>query len=147
MLYCRVGCHRSRPGLQDDTKVVVASGRLDRGTLIALAVNDRRERRTVADSPYWLVVMARLLSDAVLVFAGFYLAYWLRYSLHIGGEVLLWAYQPFSFFVSKALMLTALVVVIFQFRGIYRQPRWTTFLDEAMSIANGVTTAMALVVL
>ena len=125
----------------------MASGRLDRGTLIALAVNGRREHRTVADSPYWLVVTARLVSDAVLVFAGFYLAYWLRYSLHVGGEVLLWAHQPFSFFASKALMLTALVVVIFQVRGIYRQPRWTTFLDEAMSIANGVTTAMALVVL
>ena len=125
----------------------MASGRLDRETLIALAVNDRREHWPVAESPYWLVVAVRLVSDALLVFAGFYLAYWMRYSLHIGGEVPAWAFQPFAFFSSKALLLTALIIVIFQVRGIYRQPRWTSFLDEAMSIANGVTTAMALVVL
>lgn len=125
----------------------MASGRLDRETLIALAVNGRREHQAVAGSPYWLVVAVRMISDAGLVFLGFYLAYWMRYSLHIGGDVLIWAYQPFSFFLSKAIALPLLVVGIFQVRGIYRQPRWTTFLDEAMSIASGVTTAMALVVL
>lgn len=125
----------------------MASGRLDRGTLISLAVNPARTQRTVADSPYWLVVLARIISDAALVFLGFYVAYWLRYSMHVGGEVLPWAHQPFSFFRSKAIMLVLLIVAIFHIRKIYRQPRWTTFLDEAISIANGVTTAMALVVL
>jgi exopolysaccharide biosynthesis polyprenyl glycosylphosphotransferase len=86
-------------------------------------------------------------SDALIVFVGFYLAYWLRYTVHLGGEVSPSAQQPFSFFQGKIVLLMALVVLIFQLRGLYRLPRWTTLLDEAFSIASGATTAMALVVL
>lgn len=128
-------------------KDVVASRRLDKGTLIALALNGHAERRATADTPAWLVVIARMVSDAVLVVLGFIIAYWLRYELHIGGEVPFWADRDFAFFQSKALLLAGLVVALFQIRGFYRLPRWTTLLDETLGIVNGATTAMALVVL
>lgn len=125
----------------------MAGERLDRGTLIALAVNGRAEHRAVAGLPFWAIVALRMASDAVLVAGGFALAYWLRYSLHLGGTVSPIAQQPFSYFHGKILLLVVLTVTLFQFRGLYRLPRWTTFLDEASSIANAATTAMALVIL
>jgi len=101
----------------------------------------------VGDFPRWLIVVARMLSDAGLVVLGFWLAYWLRYSLHVGGTVLPSSQQPFSFFHGKLLLLTIVVVGLFQFRGLYRMPRWTTLLDEVSMIASAVTTSMALVIL
>ncbi len=112
-----------------------------------MALNGRNEHRTVGDAPRWLIIGARMLSDATLVIFGFWLAYWLRYSLHVGGTVSPASQQPFSFFHGKILLLALLVVGMFQFRGFYRMPRWTTLLDEVSLIANAVTTSMALVIL
>ena len=125
----------------------MASRRLDKGTLIALAVNGHADRRAVAEAPAWLVVGSRMLSDAVLVVLGFFIAFVLRYELDLGGNVPFWADREFSFFQGKALLLAALVVMLFQIRGFYRLPRWTTLLDEALGIVNVATTAMALIVL
>lgn len=88
-----------------------------------------------------------MATDASLAIIGFWLAYWLRYGLHIGGEVSPASEQPFSFFYGKMLLLAVLVVGVFQIRGFYRMPRWTTLLDEVSLIANTVTTSMALVIL
>ncbi len=82
-----------------------------------------------------------------MVWFSFLVAYWLRYRLEIGGSVLPGFAQPFSFFVSKALMLVVISIAIFKLRGLYSQPRWTTFLDEASTILSGATTAMAVVIL
>ena len=117
------------------------------GTNNGLALNGRNQHRTVGDAPRWLIVGARMLSDAGLVIFGFWLAYWLRYSLHVGGTVSPPSQQPFSFFYGKILLLALLVVGVLQFRGFYRMPRWTTLLDEVSLIANAVTTSMALVIL
>lgn len=107
----------------------------------------RSDERTRVGIPDWTVTVSRLASDAVLVFSGFYLAYWLRYSMHLGGEVSVFRQQPLSFFLGKIVLLMILTVLLFQIRGLYRLPRWTTLLDEASGIASGVTTAMALVIL
>jgi exopolysaccharide biosynthesis polyprenyl glycosylphosphotransferase len=88
-----------------------------------------------------------MATDALVVYLGFRLAYWLRYELSIGGEVPAFAEQPLDFFEGKILLLMILTVLLFQFRGLYRLPRWTTLLDEASSIANAATTAMAIVIL
>lgn len=119
----------------------------DGGTNDGLALNGRNEHRTVGDTPRWLIIGARILTDAGLVIFGFWLAYWLRYSLHVGGEVSPSSAQPFSFFYGKMLLLAVFVVGLFQFKGFYRMPRWTTLLDEVSLIANAVTTSMALVIL
>jgi len=88
-----------------------------------------------------------MLTDAGLVVLGFWLAYSLRYDFHLGGTVSPSSQQPFSFFYGKILLLAVLTVGIFQFRGFYRMPRWTTLLDEVSLIANTITTSMAIVIL
>lgn len=97
--------------------------------------------------PDWAITVSRMASDAGIVLVGFYLAYWLRYSMHLGGEVAEFRQQPLSFFQGKIVLLMILTVLLFQIRGLYRMPRWTTLLDEASGIAGGATTAMALVIL
>jgi exopolysaccharide biosynthesis polyprenyl glycosylphosphotransferase len=112
-----------------------------------VAVNGRIQHRAIADLPPWVVVVARFASDAALVALGFWLAYWLRYDMHVGGRVAEFSQQPLSFFQGKIVLLAVLVVGLFQIRGLYRMPRWTTLLDEAFGIASGVTIAMAIVIL
>lgn len=94
-----------------------------------------------------VTVIGRVAVDAFLVLVAFLLAYWLRYHLEIGGDVLPGFSQPFTFFAGKAAILMVVTVVIFQLRGLYRLPRWASFLDEASIIASGATTAMAILIL
>jgi exopolysaccharide biosynthesis polyprenyl glycosylphosphotransferase len=110
-------------------------------------VHSRVGHRALVNVPAWVWVLARMATDATTVYVAFLLAYWLRYSQHLGGVVPEFAQQPMSFFQGKVVLLMVLTVVLFQVRGLYRLPRWTTLLDEASSIASGATTAMALVIL
>ena len=54
-----------------------------------------------------------MTTDAGLAILGFWLAYWLRYDLHIGGTVAEASQQPFSFFYSKMLLLAVLQVAVY----------------------------------
>ncbi len=104
--------------------------------------------RSSAGIERWIMPFARAGIDAVFVFAAFGLAYWFRYELELGGEVLPGFSQPFSFFLDTvAIPLVVATVIVFQLRGIYRLPRWTSFLDEALLIASSATTAMAIIIL
>jgi exopolysaccharide biosynthesis polyprenyl glycosylphosphotransferase len=104
-------------------------------------------RRSAAGVERWLIAIGRAAVDAAFVFVAFGLAYWLRYRLELGGDVLPGFSQPFSFFYDKAILLMIVTVAVFQLRGLYRLPRWTNFLDEAVIIAGGATTAMAIIIL
>ena len=95
----------------------------------------------------WVGLLARVLSDAALAGLAFATAYWLRYRLEIGGDVQPGSAQPLDFFTGKIALLMVLTVVIFSLKGLYRLPRWASFLDEASIIASGATTAMAIVIL
>lgn len=95
----------------------------------------------------WAIAAVRAGLDGVLIWAAFGLAYVLRYRLELGGDVLPGDVQPFSFFVGKVFLLMVAAIAIFQLRGLYRLPRWTSFLDEASVIVSGATTAMGLVIL
>lgn len=112
-----------------------------------MAVNGRVGHRALAGIPPWVTMIGRMASDAAVVYIAFRVAYWLRYTQHLGGEVPSFAQQPLSFFSGKIVLLMVLVVLMLQVRGLYRLPRWTTLLDEAMHIVNAVTTATAIVVL
>ena len=99
----------------------------------------RKQRRVTA--------IGRLAVDAFLVLSAFLLAYWLRYHQEIGGDVLPGFSQPFGFFAGKAAILMVVTAMIFQLRGLYRLPRWASFLDEVSIIASSATTAMAILIL
>lgn len=95
----------------------------------------------------WGRILAQLVIDGILVALAFWLAYLVRYRLELGGEVPEPFVQPFHAFTGKVVLLVVATLAIFVLRGLYRLPRWTTFLDEAAIIASGSTTAMALVIL
>lgn len=86
-------------------------------------------------------------SDAALVWFAFLLAHILRYRFELGGAVRPWDNQPFSTFSGKAQLFAVLTICVFFIRGLYRLSRSTGFLDEAVMVAGGVTTAMAGVIL
>jgi exopolysaccharide biosynthesis polyprenyl glycosylphosphotransferase len=127
--------------------VTVTGTEPDRRKLGATGTGRHARHRALTSLPGWAVTITRMATDAAFVFVGFYLAYWLRYSMHLGGEVPAFRQQPLSFFQGKIILLMILTILLFQIRGLYRLPRWTTLLDEASGIANGATTAMALVIL
>ncbi|HUZ02055.1 MAG TPA: undecaprenyl-phosphate glucose phosphotransferase [Thermomicrobiaceae bacterium] len=106
-----------------------------------------RRRLSTRTSKGWFWLSAHLGTDGVLVLVSFVAAYWLRYRLEFGGEVPPGSTQPFGFFAGKVALLVIATLVIFQLRGLYRLPRWTSFLDEVSIVANGSTIAMALVIL
>ena len=88
-----------------------------------------------------------MASDAGLAGLAFVTAYWMRFDLHLGGEVPPQSAQPLSFFASQIIVFMVLSVLVFQAKGLYRMPRWSTILDEAWLISSGVVIAMAMVVL
>lgn len=92
-------------------------------------------------------LLAQIVSDAGLVWLASWIAYLLRYQLKIGGPIRDADWEPFSTFSSKVLLFMVLTLLVFVVRGVYRMPRTAGFLDEAMQVTGGLTTAMAGVIL
>ena len=112
-----------------------------------MAANGRFEHRAILGAPPLLIGLARAAADAATVYFAFRIAYWLRYSIELGGKVSEESQQPLAYFNGVILLFIVLIVIVFQIRGIYRLPRWTTWLDEASAIATGVTIAIAMVLM
>ena len=91
--------------------------------------------------------VADVVLDALCVYIGFGLAYLLRYTFEIGGDVLPWDHEPFSTFQRPALALIAMTLIALFFRGAYRMPRGTGLLDRGLQVAGAVTTSMGGLVL
>ena len=112
----------------------------------APATTTRQRRRNAA---------ARLaISDTVLAFVAFAIAYWMRYQLtwpapfnRIIQEVLTVNYVPFSNFLFYAALLIVVLMVLFTMKGLYRLPRHAGVLDYAGPIISATTTGIAFVVL
>ena len=102
----------------------------------------RRSRRRT-----WFPRVGQAALDGALLALAFWLAYQVRYGWELGGDIPASFVQPFSAFLGRTALFVGLALVILTLRGLYRLPRWTSFLDEASIIASGVTTAMALVIL
>ncbi|MGN6674283.1 MAG: sugar transferase [Thermomicrobiales bacterium] len=102
----------------------------------ALLTSARRAR-----SPFSLPL--RVTVDLALIFLGFGIAYLLRYRLEIGGEVAPSDYRPFGNFLPVMFVLAAILMVIVAVRGLYRLPRWTGLLDEALFITSSAILGFA----
>lgn len=116
--------------------------RLDTSSLTTVTPRQRRSRRRI-----WLARFAQVAVDGLLLALAFWLAYLLRYRIEFGGDVPAGFIQPFSAFVGRTVLFAAVTLLILAVRGLYRLPRWTSFLDETSLIFSGVTTGMALVIL
>jgi exopolysaccharide biosynthesis polyprenyl glycosylphosphotransferase len=91
--------------------------------------------------------LGQLMSDCVLIWLAFWVAYVLRYRYEVGGEIRPFDSEPFSTFYGTAALFVGATLIAFVVRGLYRLPRWTGFLDEASVVVGGVTTSMAAVIL
>jgi exopolysaccharide biosynthesis polyprenyl glycosylphosphotransferase len=91
--------------------------------------------------------VADVIFDAIFVYLGIGLAYLLRYTYSVGGEVLPQDHEPFSTFQRPALALIAMTLIALFLRGAYRLPRWTGLLDQGLLIAGAVTTSVGGLVL
>lgn len=95
----------------------------------------------------WLVVTLFLIADAMLVNFAFLLAYYVRYVLQIGKAVADANQVPLQFYYPLMAATTALMLLIFVWRGLYRLPRGSSWLDAMSIIAGGALTALAVAII
>lgn len=93
------------------------------------------------------ISIALVAMDVVLLWFAFWSAYELRYGFEIGGDIFPWDLQSYSAFYGRAALFVVFCLASFAVRGVYRVPKWTSLLDEAMLIVGAVTVAMGAVVL
>lgn len=93
------------------------------------------------------ISVALVLVDTVLLWFAFWSAYELRYGIQFGGDIFPWDLQSFSAFYGRAALFVAFCLASFAVRGVYRIPKWTSLLDEAMLIIGAITVGMGAVIL
>src|SRR5262249_9374940 len=127
----------------------------DVAKLTQVALDQSSERRAPAARRRSAYVIAWLVAaDALLILAGFAIAYALRYNVSwpapfnlIVREVLTENNIPFTSFGRYALLLMAVLLFQFAMKGLYRLPRNSGLLDYAGKIVSSTTAGVALVVL
>lgn len=102
---------------------------------------------------HWTVHLVLVLCDQVLIFLGFLLAYWMRYSAvwpdvlkPIVREVATRNFVAFSAFLPITALLMFVLFVLFEARGLYNLPRGSSFLDYTSIIVNSTLLGMALLI-
>ena len=105
-----------------------------------------RQARTGYASTFVRALILLALDAAALWFA-FWLAYRLRYSYEIGGQILAFNRRDFSDFHGRIALFAVFCLTIMLVRGVYRLSTWTPLLDETGLVAGSVTIAMGGLVL
>jgi exopolysaccharide biosynthesis polyprenyl glycosylphosphotransferase len=103
--------------------------------------------RSFLQRRHWLVVTMYVLTDALLVNLAFLLAYWVRYGLKLGGTVTEASQLPISVYYPLMAATTAAVLLAFTWKGLYRLPRGSSWLDAMSIIVSGSLTALAVVII
>lgn len=93
-----------------------------------------------------LQFLARTGTDLGLIGLGFWLAYHLRYTAELGGDITKELFLPFSTFQRVMVVFAATLLAILIIRGAYRLPRWTSFLDEALLIASSAVVGLSVLI-
>jgi exopolysaccharide biosynthesis polyprenyl glycosylphosphotransferase len=95
-------------------------------------VKSRRARRT-----RMALIMGRVAADSALLLLAFVVAYWLRYGLELGRDVVApESFLPISSFYPYILAYTALTLITFYVRGLYALPRGAAWFDHVRIIAS-----------
>jgi exopolysaccharide biosynthesis polyprenyl glycosylphosphotransferase len=74
----------------------------------------------------------RIGIDLALISLGFYIAHIIRYELEFPEAVSAEDYRRFADFLPALGVLAGILLLVYTVRGVYRLPRWTGFLDEAL---------------
>jgi exopolysaccharide biosynthesis polyprenyl glycosylphosphotransferase len=80
----------------------------------------------------------RAFADGVLLIVAFIVAYWLRYGLELGRDVIApESFKPISDFYPYIISYAVLTLLAYQMRGLYSVPRAATWLDHMRLIVSG----------
>ncbi|MHB0875130.1 MAG: sugar transferase [Anaerolineae bacterium] len=98
-----------------------------------------------ARSIRWLTPVL-VVTDALCINLAFYLAYSLRYQVEWPYPVEDVFYAPYRLYFPVGLLLSALLLVVFRFEGLYSDSPGETWLDELYRVVNGTTTGIVVAV-
>ena len=84
--------------------------------------------------------------DAVLINLGFFLAWWARYVLELGAEVIAANYLPWSTYLQIELILTAVLLAIFKIQGLYDRRVHRSWADELGNLTWGTLIGIAVMI-
>ena len=117
---------------------VPIEGHGDMRTRPLLALPARHEaQRTRSRRVHLLMVASRAMADGLLLVGSFVLAYWLRYGLELGRDVIApESFLPLSSFFPYIGAYVVITLLAFQMRGLYALPRGATWLDHIRIIAG-----------
>ncbi|MFQ6014990.1 MAG: undecaprenyl-phosphate glucose phosphotransferase [Anaerolineae bacterium] len=93
----------------------------------------------------WLTV-ALMGVDIVLINVAFALAYWVRYELEWIRPLHEFNYIPFQWYLPVALVLTVILLIVYQLEAVYHQPRGASWLDEVYAIFKGTLIGIAIMI-
>src|SRR4051794_1305436 len=92
--------------------------------LMALPNYAYEERIRRAQRLRFALFAGRAFGDSLLLIAAFIVAYWLRYGLELGRDVIApESYKPISTFTPYIAAFTIMTLIAFQVRGLYSVPR------------------------
>jgi exopolysaccharide biosynthesis polyprenyl glycosylphosphotransferase len=94
----------------------------------------------------WVGHLLLLAADAGLIYAGFALAYWLRYVKQLGRDVINQNFRELGEFTPVILALLAILLLLFEFKGLYRLSRRTSWNHQVGILISASTTGIALLV-
>ena len=92
----------------------------------------------------WLAVTSNVVVDALLIIAGFHLAWWLRYKAQIGGTVDPANFVSLESYAAMRLGLACVMLLVFVASGIYRMPPGRGFVVEATQIVHAILSALGI---
>ena len=99
------------------------------------AIHEARRRQ--AHRTHLLMIAGRATLDGLLLVGSFVLAYWLRYGLELGRDVIApESFLPLSAFLSYIGAYAVITLLTFYMRGLYALPRGATWFDH-MRIITG----------
>jgi exopolysaccharide biosynthesis polyprenyl glycosylphosphotransferase len=110
-------------------------------------VRSVRSTSRAATTAKWRVRLWLAGADAMLIGAGFLLAYWLRYQLRLWPDSGEFYDAPFSAYYLALALLIGVAMTSFAQRGLYRLRRSTQWLDEVGIIIAGTTVAVSILVM
>lgn len=95
----------------------------------------------------WLFAFMSVAIDALLIWLGFNLAWWLRYRLGVGGTVGVINFASLESYAAMRAGLIGVMLLVFAVSGIYRMPRGRSFLVDVTQVSHAVLLGLGLLVI